>query len=341
MKKPTPEQIKEAASKITNYFGGYFAIWTIDLGLRKGLFAEIAKHPQGISSKSLAKKLNFDHLYIDVWCRNAYGAELLEIKDESYVLPLNLATLLLDRDSPFYVSGTAQALVGLRDVFVSLRSWIKTGKHIWWDSTPREFVDAVAESSRPFYSRLLNFVENNSNLKDRLTNKETLLEVGVGYGTGLIRFAQKYPRAKFIGVDGDSYSLKQAKANFTKTKLADRVRFVKSTFEDLSLSEVADIALINISLHEARDKKQAVKAMYKALKRGGVILVSEFPYPETPEGLKTPPARVMSGVQYFEAAINDQLMPTKQFVNLLSAVGFQNIEIFELAPVHIVILGYK
>ncbi len=337
---PTADQIKEASSKIAGYFGGYFAVWTIDLGVRTGLFAEIVKYPNGITSSVLAKKKEFDALNVDVWCRNAYGAELLEIQNGRYILSPAMKVILFDRDSPAYATGTAQALIGLRDIFVALRKRMKSGDRLWWDSAPREFVDAVAESSRAFYTRLLNFIDQKKKLSN-LLNKGTLLEVGSGYGSGLIRFAKQYPNAKLIGVDGDKYSIKQAKSAFKHAKISNQIRFVTSTFEDYNESEVADFALINISLHEARNKRKVVKAMHNALKPGGVILVSEFPYPEVVENLRTPPSRVMSGVQYFEAMIDDQLLPTKEFVSLLNGIGFKNIEVVELAPVHVVILGYK
>ena len=338
--KPTSEQIKEASSKIAGYFGGYFAIWTLDLGIRTGLFEEITNFLNGVTSSDLAKKKGFDPLYVDVWCRNAYGAELLEIQNGHYTLSPAMATLLLDRDNPAYATGTAAVLIGLRDAFAALRERIKSGERLWWNTAPREFVDAVAESSRAFYTRLLNFIDQRPELAQLLVTG-TLVEVGSGYGTGLIRFAERFPKAKLVGVDGDSHSLKQAEFIFKQAKFDKQVRFVESTFEDYNESEVADIALINISLHEARNKKKATAAMYNALMPGGVILVSEFPYPEKPEELRTLPARVMSGIQYFEAMINDQLLPTKEFINLLSEVGFKDIETVELTPVHTIILGHK
>ena len=339
--KPTPDQIKEAAGKVISHFGGYLATWTIDIGYRTKLFEVISKHQDGITSVDLAKETGLDTLYVDVWCRNAYGAELLDLKDNRHILSPAMTELLLNRYGPAYATGTAQVLVGLREVFVSLREWIKTGERIWWDTAPREFVNAVAESSRTFYTRLLNFVAENKDIGSKLTTGGTLLEVGVGYGSGLIRFAERFPNAKLIGVDGDAYSLQQAKLNFAQAKIENGVRFVKSTFEDYAENEVADIALINISLHEARDIKRAVTAMYRALKPSGIIVVSEFPYPDTYENLRTPPARVMSGIQYFEAAIEDQLLPTKEFVSLLADAGFRDIRATDLTPLHTVILGYK
>jgi ubiquinone/menaquinone biosynthesis C-methylase UbiE len=339
--RPGPEEIKQAASKITGYFGGYFATWTIDLGIRSGLLRAISKHPEGITNVALAEETGLDPLYVDVWCRNAYGAELIDFEEDRYSLPPAISEVLLNRDSPSYATGTAQVLVSLRDVLTSLREWIKTGERIWWDTAPREFVTAVAESTRAFYSRLLKFVKDTPLVHGKLTRGGTLLEVGVGYGAGLIRFAEQYPSAKMIGVDGDAHSLRQAELNFVSAKMGNRAHFVNSTFENYGESAVADVALINVSLHEARDIRRATAAMYHALKPSGVIVVSEFPYPDTYESLRTPPARVMSGIQHFEAMIGDQLLSTRKFVSLLTDTGFRDIKTVELAPVQAVILGHK
>ena len=49
----------------------------------------------------------------------------------------------------------------------------------------------------------------------------------------------------------------------------------------------------------------------------------------------------MSGIQYFEAMIDDQLMPTQAFIDLLNRHGFQGIDAFNMTPVHAVTYGQK
>lgn len=337
----SPDEIKQAAGKVAAHFGGYAATWTMDLGVRVGLFAALRDAPAGLTSAELARRLEADETYVDVWCRNAYAAELLDLADGRYVLPRAMAALLLDRDHPAYAGGTAMVMTALRDVLAALRERTRTGERIWWDTAPREFVDGVAESSRSFYSRLLAFFDGRENLRQTLEGGGTLLEVGVGYGAGLLRLAQRFPAARFIGTDGDEHSLGRARDAFAQAGLADRARFVRSTFEDYDESEVADVALINISLHEARDLRRTVASMHRALRPGGRLVVSEFPFPPDVTALRTPPARVMAAIQYFEASIGDQLLPTSRFVELLEETGLREIETVEITPVHVVILGSR
>ncbi len=338
---PTPDEIKAAAGKLAAHFGGYAATWTIDLGVRSGMFQALRDAPRGLTARELARRIDGDERYVDVWCRNAYAAELLELGDDRYVLPAAVAALMLDRDHPAYAAGTAMVFTGLRDVFADLRHRVRTGERIWWDTAPREFVDAVAESSRAFYSRLLSFIEERRELREALAGGGTLLEVGVGYGSGLLRLAQRFAEARVIGTDGDDHSLAQARKAFADAHLAERARFVRSTFEDYDESAVADLALINISLHEARDIRRTVSSMRRALRPGGWMVVSEFPHPAEVRALRTPPARVMSAIQYFEASIGDQLLPTAAFVSLLEEAGLRDVEAVDITPVHVVILGRR
>jgi SAM-dependent methyltransferase len=94
-------------------------------------------------------------------------------------------------------------------------------------------------------------------------------------------------------------------------------------------------------MHEARDIDLATKNIRNALKPGGIFVISDFPFPDGHEGLRTVPARVMSGIQYFEAQIDDQLVSTETFVKLLQDQGFSGVDSFIISPVHNVIYGTK
>ena len=80
---------------------------------------------------------------------------------------------------------------------------------------------------------------------------------------------------------------------------------------------------------------------HRALRQGGAFLVSEFPFPETIEACRALPAQIMCGIQFFEAHIGCQLLPTNRFVELLEQAGFRDIGTIDVSPVHVVIHGTK
>ena len=58
----TPE-IQQQAGKILSQVAGYVGTRTINLGMRFGLFEEIAKHPTGVTAEALATIKGLDPFY--------------------------------------------------------------------------------------------------------------------------------------------------------------------------------------------------------------------------------------------------------------------------------------
>ena len=178
-------------------------------------------------------------------------------------------------------------------------------------------------------------------LVENLDAGASVLELASGAGHGLAKLAAQYPEVALTGLDGDAYSITLAKGTVADAGHSDRVSFVQSTLEEFSETEKYDLIFINISWHEARDIDLAAKNVRNALKPGGYFVISDFPFPAEKEGLRTIPARVMSGIQYFEAQIDDQLVSTETFVLMLEDYGFEEVDLFIISPVHNVIYGQK
>jgi len=78
-----------------------------------------------------------------------------------------------------------------------------------------------------------------------------------------------------------------------------------------------------------------------ALEPGGWFLISDFPFPDTDEGLRSLPGRVMSGIQFFEAQIDDQLLPRAFYDGLLEGHGFVDMGSVQLTPMHALTWGRR
>lgn len=249
--------------------------------------------------------------------------------------------LLLDTDFPGYVGGIV-AVFGQPEIFDKFDENLPSGKRTWWDEVSPEFIGAVSGTGRPFYNRVIpGGLSKIPGLVEKLEAGASVLELASGAGHGLAKWAGQYPNIALTGLDGDAYSITLAEATVAAAGHGDRVRFVKSTLEDFSEAEKYDLIFINISWHEARDIDLAAKNVRNALKPGGYFVISDFPFPADKEGLRTIPARVMSGIQYFEAQIGDQLVSTETFVQLLIDHGFEDVDSFIISPVHNVIYCKK
>ena len=335
------EEVQQQAGKIITQVAGYIGVKTIDMGMRLGMLDELAKHPDGVTSDALAESLSLDPFYVGVWCSAAYGAEVLDADGDTFKLAPHMDKLLLDKDFPVYVGGLPNIMVQ-PELFDTFAKNLPSGKRSWWDECSPEWIEAVSLTARPFYSRLVaGGFDRVPGLSDRLAGEVKIMDLACGAGVGLQKVAAAYPKATLVGVDGDAHSLEVTGRKLKEAGLGDRVSLVKSTFEELDAGDDFDVVIINVSMHECRDIDKVTQNVNRALKPDGYFVISDFPYPDKIEGVRTPPARVMSGIQFFEALIDDQLLPTQAYVDLLTKHGFKNVAAFDMTPVHAVTHGQK
>ena len=340
---PSPQQeIQQQAGKILSQVAGYVGVKTMEIGLRSGLVEEIAKQPQGISADDLAKKLGFDPLYTSVWCRSAYAAEVLDLcENQTYILAPHMETLLLNQDFPGNVGGLP-AVFTQPEMFDIMAQNLTSGDRIWWDKTSPGWIRGVSATGRAFYNRLIpGGLSQVPGLADKLASGASTADLACGAGAGLIKMAENYPNCSIVGVDGDAHSIEMAKERLNEAGVLDRATLIQSPLEDLNINEEYDLVINNISMHECRDIEKVTANIYRALKPGGYFVISDFPFPESTEDCRTVPARIMCGIQFFEATIDDQLLPVKAYLELLNRHGFKNVDSAGITPVHALTFGRK
>jgi len=330
--------IAEQAPKLIAHIAGYVAHRTISMGLRQGLIRGFADAP-GSSADDLAAALGLDPFYVTVWCRSAIAAGVLDRTGEGYRLADHLDTLLLDDRSPAYVGGVF-GVMEAREMFGRFEENFATGDRMWWNDTSPDWIAAVAGTGTPFYTRLVpGGLAQVPGLAEQLEAGCRVVDTACGSGVGLIRLARQYPRCEIVGVDGDQHSIDEAGSRLADAGLADRVELICSPLEEMSIGRPAHLVINNISMHECRDIDQVATTVGAALEPGGWFVISDFPFPDTDETLRTPPGRVMSGIQFFEAQIDDQLLPRATYDDLLARHGFTEISSATLTPMHALTWG--
>ena len=65
------------------------------------------------------------------------------------------------------------------------------------------------------------------------------------------------------------------------------------------------------------------------------------PFPTDSTGLRTVPGRIMAGIQFFEAQIDDQLLPVEAYLSLLERHGLRDVATTTLTPVHALTYGRR
>jgi len=352
----TTTDIKQQAGVLLSQVAGYIGVRCIEIGLKSGLVEALSKAPGGLTAPALAEAAGTDLFYTRIWCRSAYGAQVIEVvgdgadasegydpaardfkpeRELTFRLAPHMATLLLDSEHPAYLGGMPKVL-SQPEIFDGFAQRLESGERIWWEDCGPDFIDAVSETGVPFYVRMIPAgFERIPGLHDTLAAGAAVTELCSGAGRGLARFSSAYPKCSLTGVDGDAYSLKVA-----RERLGPDADLIVSALEEMELAD-QDMVFINISMHECRDIDEVAKRVHAGLKPGGRFVISDFPFPETIAGSRTVPGRIMSGIQFFEGLIGDQLMATSAFVDVLARNGFNDIASFDLTPVHAVTVGTR
>lgn len=328
------------AAQMLQLVAGHMGVRTVETGLASGLVAALAAAP-GSTAEQLAEALGLDEFYVTVWARGAFAAGVLEREGDGFRLAPHLDTLLLDTTSPTYVGGLFP-LVLQPEMFDRFAANLASGERMWWDETSPAWIAGVARTGRPFYTRLVpGGLARVPGLVERLEAGARVADTACGAGAGLVLLASTYPASEVIGVDGDAHSVERARTLVAEAGLADRIALVTSPLEDFVLDEPATVVINNISMHECRDIDRVAERVRAALEPGGWFVISDFPFPDTDEGLRSVPGRVMSGIQVFEAQIDDQLLPRVAYDELLARHGFADIGHADLTPMHSVTWGRR
>lgn len=338
--RPETVALADQAPVLLSQIAGYVGHRTVGMGLRTGLLRALAD-AGATTADDLAAARGLDPGYVAVWCQAAVAAGVCERDGDTITLAPHMATLLLDSDSPAYVGGVFTVLEQ-HEVFGRFEQVLASGERMWWDDTSPEWIAGVAGTGTPFYRRLIpDGLARVPGLTGRLGTGSRIVDTACGAGVGLVRLAEAFPSSTIIGADGDAASLELARASLAEAGVAERVTLLHTPLEELRLDEPATLVINNISMHECRDIDRVAANVRAALEPGGWFVISDFPFPDDDEGLRSVPGRIMSGIQLFEAQIGDQLLPRRVYDDLLERHGFAERGSAQLTPMHALTWGRR
>jgi SAM-dependent methyltransferase len=300
-------------ARIFEWRRGFNTIHLIDLGVHLGLFRALAETP-GQCAEELASRLNLHAPYVEVWCKTAYGVELLDADEAgNYRLAPHMDAILASPTHPRYLGGYVRlgTEVAAED-FRRCRDSFRSGSVKPFQGRGDHFNQAIAESTQGLQVvTAKKILPGLAGLAERLAAGGAILEIGCGTGNFLLQAAKAFPNARLAGVDIDDESLALARDKLLKAGLEKRVTVHKEKVDD-AIGGFDAVVMIEV-LHEiAQGIRPAVVAgAARALKAGGWMVIIDETYPGSLQEARRPEFRfpLQTG---FEELLWGNVIPTRE-----------------------------
>jgi 2-polyprenyl-3-methyl-5-hydroxy-6-metoxy-1,4-benzoquinol methylase len=309
-------------ARIFEWRRGFNTIHLIDVGIRVGLFKAFAEAPDS-GAAHIAQKLGLKEHYVDVWCKTAFGMELLDASEGAegvcYRLAPHLDSILAAPGHPRYLGGYVRLGTDVAaEDFRRCVAAFASGEVKPFQGRGDGFNQAIAESTWGLQvvtaKKILPGLEALSAALDR----GTLLEVGCGTGNFLLQAAKAFPTARVLGVDIEADSLKSARGKIAQAGLDARVEVRQGTVaQSVQPGSVDAIVMIEV-LHEIGQgiRPRVLRECGAALKPGGWMVIVDETYPTTLAEMRRPEFKfpLMTG---FEELLWGNVIPTREEQELL------------------------
>ncbi|MFN0039514.1 MAG: class I SAM-dependent methyltransferase [Burkholderiales bacterium] len=300
-------------ARIFEWRRGFNTIYLIDLGVHLGLFKALAETP-GLTGTELADRLGLHPPYVEVWCRTAYGMEILDANAEGeYRLAAHYQAILATPSHPRYLGGYVRLGTEIAaEDFRRCREAFKSGQVKPFQGRGDHFNQAIAESTQGLQvATAKKILPALGGLAEKLAAGGAILEIGCGTGNFLMQAAKAFPNARLAGVDIDDESLALAREKIGKAGLAGRIEVHKEKVDAAAAS--FDACVMIEVLHEISPtiRPAVVAAAARTLRPGGWMVIVDETYPATLAEARQPAFRfpLQTG---FEELIWGNVIPTRE-----------------------------
>jgi cyclopropane fatty-acyl-phospholipid synthase-like methyltransferase len=165
----------------------------------------------------------------------------------------------------------------------------------------------------------------------RLETGGSILEIGAGGGYHTVHYARRFPKSSVTGLEFDGVSAALARRTVAEAGFGGRVEIQHGDANDLSAESAYDLVAMNLVLHETggpREYHNVLSRVLQALKPGGIVIVSELPYPDSPYAYRQNPVyKKLAGIQIHEAVVGCGMITQGELPGYLEDANFSNIRV--------------
>jgi SAM-dependent methyltransferase len=261
--------------------GGAYGVLLTFIGDKLGLFKAMAGAGE-LTPEELAKKTGTHPRIIKEWlaAQTAGGFVTYNSSAGTYTLPEEQALALTDENSPAYIAGEYQVLMGLFKDEEKIIDAFRSGKGLGWGDHHHYLFEGTERFFKPSYVANLttSWIPALEGVEDKLKNGDDtkVADVGCGHGVSTILMAKAYPNSQIIGFDYHKPSIEWARNQAEKEGLKN-ISFEVSGATDYPGDDY-DLVTFFDCFHDMGNPAGAAKHVLQTLKKknGTWMLIEPF-----------------------------------------------------------------
>jgi SAM-dependent methyltransferase len=277
-----PARAEEFAGRVLTTVNGAMLTLGISIGHRAGLYDAMAELGPA-SAAAIADHAGAQERYLREWLAGQLAGGIVEHDPEadSWSLPPEHARSLTRAAGAHNVAFIATGLSRFAELEDDVLGAVRDGGGVPWSRMERlqAWQSELSEGYyRPALDAILAFVPG---LVDQLREGIDVLDVGCGYGHAALHIADAYPASRVVGYDAAPASIAAAQ------RAADRLGLANARFEQRDAADLEpdshDVVLAFDVVHDLARPYEALRAIHRSLRPGGVLLMAEHALSDRPE----------------------------------------------------------
>jgi SAM-dependent methyltransferase len=268
--RPDASVTKAFAERVFGDFRAALVSMLCSLGDRLGLFSALAAGPA--TSAEFAARAGIHERYAREWLSGltAAGYFTYDAATHRFSLPAEHAPVLAQEPTPFSAGFAFQHLFGWMGMLEDYARAFRDGAGIPQSAYSADMWQAMERSSAIWvkYALVRKWLPRLPAVQAKLEQGAALADVGCGHAQALIRLAQAFPQASFVGYDAFMPTVEAARANVAAAGLAERV-YIKLCDAAEGLPEQFDVITTFDVIHDAAQPQKLLQGIRRALRPDG------------------------------------------------------------------------
>lgn len=313
---PDPDKVRMFSFLVFSKLEGAVTAGMIHLGDRLGLYTELARVGNFLTSDELAARLGLHPRWVQEWIHNQAAARIVEVSHDTdadrYALGPEARVVLADENHPAFGMGMFHRLPQTMNSLQVLPDSFRTGLGHDYDSHGPDGAVGIERSFEPWSrSHLLPTVlPAMDGLSERLTSGARVADIGCGAGGAAIRMASAFPNSHVIGYDISRFALERA-ADRKFRESVSNVEFRDPRRDPLPEDGSLDFVTAFDCIHDMTHPQEVMGSIRRSLKDDGIWLLVDIKALDTFEETmrKNPMASLMYGISVMSCMSSAMSVP--------------------------------